>query len=436
MAVWRKYLPGSRITPVGQGEWLMIGQRLREIRLRRGLSQGQLAKGISSASYVSMIEKGKVRPSEEIATALAARLAVPPEALLGSVSENEDRTLMEALRALGSKLVKEGNHENSVLQLRQALKMGLRLADEEATAAIYEQMGDVHYRCCRYADAQTQFSAALDIRERQEDKKSAAQLDLKLGHCYFDSGDYRQARVRYQRSLDQTIRESNFKSRVLRNLAMAETKLGEFTESATHYSESAAMARRFEDMEGEAYALLGLGKALQKSGRFKEAIEAARYSEELFERMGQTWGKHASRHNRAVALSGLGRWEEAKNLLEESLTYYRKEGLFKEAAAALEEMARYWIHQRSYESAVAAGHEGMDTTTDQYLQGRLSLVMGQAMLRSGQIDAGLEAVRQAARTFEALDIPYELVRVTDVLIGELRIMGGDGADRVSDTKAR
>ncbi|MBS3985871.1 MAG: helix-turn-helix transcriptional regulator [Selenomonadales bacterium] len=41
----------------------MIGQRIREARKAKGLSQGQLAQGMVSRSYITALENGRIRPT-------------------------------------------------------------------------------------------------------------------------------------------------------------------------------------------------------------------------------------------------------------------------------------------------------------------------------------------------------------------------------------
>jgi len=55
----------------------LINQRIREARRAKGLSQGQLAKGIVSRSYVTALENGRINPTAENLRLLAERLGQP-----------------------------------------------------------------------------------------------------------------------------------------------------------------------------------------------------------------------------------------------------------------------------------------------------------------------------------------------------------------------
>lgn len=52
----------------------MIGQRIKEIRNNNNLTQEELADGIISRTYLSLIEKGSVHPSTNVLIKLSERL--------------------------------------------------------------------------------------------------------------------------------------------------------------------------------------------------------------------------------------------------------------------------------------------------------------------------------------------------------------------------
>lgn len=57
----------------------MVGQRIRSYRKTKGLTQEELAQGICSVSYLSKIEKGDAKSSEEVINMLCERLGISPE---------------------------------------------------------------------------------------------------------------------------------------------------------------------------------------------------------------------------------------------------------------------------------------------------------------------------------------------------------------------
>src|ERR687891_195674 len=80
-----------RIEPqrVAKPAALALGERLRQLRVAAGLTQGELAGDRFSKEYVSQIERGKTRPTAETVEWLAARLNVDPAFLSSGVSTDE-----------------------------------------------------------------------------------------------------------------------------------------------------------------------------------------------------------------------------------------------------------------------------------------------------------------------------------------------------------
>lgn len=78
-----------------------IGQKVRQLRLERGLSQDELAGGRYSKAYISALELGRLRPSANALIFLANQLDVPLARLLAddSVELQEERNLLRLAEA-------------------------------------------------------------------------------------------------------------------------------------------------------------------------------------------------------------------------------------------------------------------------------------------------------------------------------------------------
>ena len=66
-----------------------LGERVRQLRINAGLTQTDLAGERFSKEYVSQIERGKTRPTDETIAWLAERLGVDAGFLLHGVSSGE-----------------------------------------------------------------------------------------------------------------------------------------------------------------------------------------------------------------------------------------------------------------------------------------------------------------------------------------------------------
>src|SRR3954452_5282907 len=96
-----------------------LGERLRELRTTRGLTQTDLAGDRFSKEYVSQIERGKTRPTPETVAWLAARLGVDAGFLEHGVSA-DDRGRVEASLTRGEALSEAGDPGGAIEEFTQA----------------------------------------------------------------------------------------------------------------------------------------------------------------------------------------------------------------------------------------------------------------------------------------------------------------------------
>src|SRR6266446_4938120 len=125
--------PVTPETPSAAGE--TIGQRLKRLRLEKGLSQRELAAPGVSYAYISRIEAGTRQPSVKALRKLAAKLGVTAEFLeTGSdLASAEVRELRLADLELAVRL---GESTNAEVQLAAILEESLAAGDRGLAARV------------------------------------------------------------------------------------------------------------------------------------------------------------------------------------------------------------------------------------------------------------------------------------------------------------
>src|SRR6188508_2727485 len=101
-----------------------MGERVRQLRIARGLTQTGLAGERFSKEYVSQIERGKTRPTGETVEWLASRLGVDPSFLETGVSSSE-RERVESVVARAEAAVESNRFDEAVAEIDQ---LGIALA--------------------------------------------------------------------------------------------------------------------------------------------------------------------------------------------------------------------------------------------------------------------------------------------------------------------
>jgi transcriptional regulator with XRE-family HTH domain len=163
-----------------------LGQRLRALRVERGLSQAELAGDLVSPSYVSLIESDRRSPERAVLDGLASRLGCSPFYLESGVAPEElteqKLRLQFAEIALANGDVAEARARFGELagaastDIKNSAVWGLARADEAA--------GDLH--------AALNHLDALLGPSRSAEQGAPGLLSLLIGRCrlYNRAGDY------------------------------------------------------------------------------------------------------------------------------------------------------------------------------------------------------------------------------------------------------
>ncbi|MGI5456382.1 helix-turn-helix domain-containing protein [Streptomyces sp. CA-249302] len=164
-----------------------IGRRVQQLRGERGLTQKQLAEPAYTPAYISTLEAGRVRPSDEALRHIAERLGVAYEELVTG------------------------------RPARLATDLRLRLTEAQRTLAAGEA-----------ERAAEQYAALLAEAEVNELTDVEAVALLGLGECAIDTGELGAARKYFERS-EQALADAPLPARVpaLRGRAVSHYLAGE-----------------------------------------------------------------------------------------------------------------------------------------------------------------------------------------------------------------
>ncbi|MCY7396466.1 MAG: helix-turn-helix domain-containing protein [Nocardioides sp.] len=167
----------------------VLGARVRDARVRLGLTQGQLAGDEMSTAYVSRIESGQRRPDPVLLDALATRLGVGVETLITGATRDEQSEIQLALD-WAQLSVKTGDATGALTRVDDVL---IQLGDRG--------LHDLHRRALQVKAAALEADGRLDDAiVLLEDLMETAPEDttwvtdvIALSRCYRVSGDLTRA---------------------------------------------------------------------------------------------------------------------------------------------------------------------------------------------------------------------------------------------------
>src|SRR6266545_4662485 len=313
-------MEGRTLTPLAtpQRAHSGLGTRLRQLRVAAGLTQSDLAGDRVSKEYVSQIERGKTRPTQQTLSWIAERLGVDvsyletgqtwdqyaeveaavarAEAAIEGQQYDEALVALEGLRQSPDApelefraLLAESWARMSQGELRPALDLLVRARElSEGQGFSDVERADVLYRMgvCRYTltsinSAQTLLSEALDLADR-----SGAPCDRLRSHilewrsrCSRRQRDFEAAREDIERALE--LGERLNLGRMLNNLGGLNYLLGKSDDAISYLKRAFSVALEVGSEPDAAQAVSSLAQVHLGAGDWALAEEQARHALEL-----------------------------------------------------------------------------------------------------------------------------------------------------------
>jgi tetratricopeptide (TPR) repeat protein len=175
-----------------------IGERLKRLRLARGLSQRQLAAPGVTYAYISRLEAGTRDPSVKALRKLAAKLDVSPN-YLETGREIDDAEERELQLADAELVLRLGNREEAERRLRSVLERALAVGDTAHVARARLALGLAADDRGDHETAVAELTAALLL----DSPSSVERLDVyaTLGRAYSALGEPERAVALFERCL-------------------------------------------------------------------------------------------------------------------------------------------------------------------------------------------------------------------------------------------
>jgi transcriptional regulator with XRE-family HTH domain len=176
-----------------------VGDRVRNLRLTKRLSQAQLAGHDLSDSYISLIESGKRTPTPAVLRLLAERLGCTAEYLADGI-EPEQRTHLEVRGRYADLALLGGELETALKEFDEVIERsdspGLSARAKWGRARTLEELG-------RTEEAILSFEEIRESMERDTGRASTLPSLVALTRCYHAVGDLGQAIALGERALDR-----------------------------------------------------------------------------------------------------------------------------------------------------------------------------------------------------------------------------------------
>jgi tetratricopeptide (TPR) repeat protein len=380
-----------------------LGERLRQLRVTSGLTQTELAGDRFSKEYVSQIERGKTRPTQETIDWLASRLGVDPSFLASGVSADE-RARVEATLARAEALtdardltgaLEEFEHVRAAVHASGSPELEARHATGEGWARL--QSGEVR-------PALAIFEQVRSLVEGPEfSDLERADVLFRLGACRFRLSSISTAIALFDEALKLAERcgmpSDNLQWHILTWRSRCRRRQRDWEAAREDVERALELAEGLGDKRALAHVNLQASLIAERNGHWVLARSYAERARILFEELSDRINVGALLNNLGGLQFLLGKPEEATKYLKDAFAVALEVGEDVEAGRAVSSLAQVHLRTGHPDLAEEQARKALDLLADRDDAldeiGNARLVLGRALLDQGRLDDAEAALDEA-----------------------------------------
>ena len=399
-----------------------VGERLRQARLARGLTQEQLARGVATKGFISQVECNRATPSLAKLRLMAERLGLPLGHFTG------DHTPLE------------------LTYLRKGAELAVKAKEPAQALAMVDEAGPLARTANERADLERIRGTALDALHRLPEALVALQTaaadappdDPELnGAIYAEIGTVLNEQEQFNFAVEAGRRALHWlerakhadpalRSRVLTNLGRSCWALGQLEQAHGFSLQALEAATDAESLLRIANAHMALGITARAKGLLDEAIEHCNRALEIHARIKQERAANRVLNNIGDVHYAAGRKAEAWDAQSRSLLRARELSDDFEVGVAAGALARYALDAGKDAEALQLARESQrasERSQDHLHQALAAAIEGAAAERLGHPVIADRRFKAATRLLVDRDAAGKLSEVCAMYADVLRRRG-------------
>lgn len=396
---------------------MSLGQRIRQLRQSRGLTQQQLGGGKLSKSFISLVERERTKPSVETLVFFAHRLGTSVDSLLGQDGHIPEMAA-DSLLTVSRDAIRRRDYAaaSKIFDTVSYLSEKFRL--EEAAREVQLQAAEVAIDQQEFTHAAAILGAVQATCERDKDYWRLGRALVLLGRLKIRLREYPAAAGLLESAL-VTLRRARAgrdpaRVQALIFLGTALTHMDRLDSALRRYQEAADAEVTRHDPVLRGRALWGLGWVYRKTGRMDDSRVHLIQARDAFESAEELADLMRVLHNLGQLDHEQGRPREALRHFHHGLRVAERLQLPSTRAAILTEVGRVHFTLHELEDAEHFATQALDETRrigDPVEAAEAGVVLSHIRLARGEIKPAVDGVRQAMVTFRERGMEPKALRV-------------------------
>ncbi|GIM44686.1 hypothetical protein DNHGIG_02350 [Collibacillus ludicampi] len=384
-----------------------IGQKIRELRVKRGLTQIELANGLVTPSMISLIETDKANPSPKLLQHIAEKLGVAMDYFL-----EEGTSPWEPLSAytLAKAMLLAGNYEEaySLLQQLTGSTTSLSLSD------IQLLLGECLFYMGKYEDAIQVFERIIDGQPCPYERRVQFHCFYLMGKAYIELHNYTLAKHFWLKAYEWASRSDSIDPSAIRTLLLDYVRLclitGEKEEAASYVEKANRIKEVGASIQEIALAYVEKAKLEQDQENYKSATDYSHRAVGLLEAIQLVKTSIDLDVYAAILQGDQGNIQEALTDLQRCKQAYMSIGIDSENSFLHREAARFCLQLQDYDTALfhatKALHFAKNDKERAYVLRTLALIKKEL----GHLQEAISNVKKAIQLFASREMFDELTK--------------------------
>lgn len=400
-----------------------LGQKIRELRIRKGLTQSDLSAGLVTPSMISQIESDKANPSHSLLASIAEKLDTPIEYFL-----TDTETQMEKVSEykIAKALMATQEYERAIPMLKELEE---NPSPHVSSIDVAYDLAECYLHVGEYVVATERFESVLDSAMARNDNTVALLVLNQLGELSFLEKNYPIA-IHYWKKAHETIKKGHpaelyLHAKIVQNLGAVYFKLGEHTEALQYYQESNELLEGSHHFKQIGDIYLNLSFTYRDMGEFEKAAEYSQFALSIFQSLNNIKLTIDVKAKYGIVKGETGNIEEAVAIMKNCMDEYREIGCEVEVGQLHSDLARIMINAGQFEKAAEHSNAALEFFPEENLdRAHVYKMKGQIEMASGNLEAAIDSIKKAVAIFNDNHAYGELVKAYS-LLGDIYKEKGD-----------
>ncbi len=400
-----------------------LGQKIKELRIQKGLTQSDLGSGMVTPSMISQIEADKANPSHKLLQAIAEKLETPIEYFLTDMQmQIEQIATYKVARAM----MEAGEFSQAVPVLSELMEDSI---PQLHSAEIQFDLAECQLEMGSFDEAMDGFDRVLSSAATRKDTYMQVLALKMLGLVEKKRHNYPLAIYHWQKALDlmEKLEEKDpfLTSAILSHLGEVFGYLGEKGEALESYKRAHLLLENTANFSTIAELFRHLGQKFKEVGDFDRASEYSQHAISLYRGLKNIKLAIEVKESYGISKGEGGDPSQALQTLAECLSEYQEYGYADKVAHTHGEMARIHLSNRAFEEAAKHCEEALKLLADSAVErGYVYRTFAIIKKEQGEFEASIQYMEKSVGVFEIADLPREIAKSYS-LLGDIYKDQGD-----------